>query len=856
MFVSFLISLAINVLIGEIQGRRTKLNDAKAEAINSPTATEDRSLPYGVGIFRVAGNVVWTGDELAKAVKESVKTSLFSSKSVAVGYEYHAGLWMTLAGAPCDRVLEVRYGDEAAWTGEHQLGEGMSELVFSKRTKEEGEKVDRGIGGTLRFFNSKTGAAAARNAYVETQVGEEVPRYPGVLHAVWVGPAEGASTTSLLGMSFKKFQNGFFGSSPAVQPLLLTLQRMPDLSDALPSAMQLTWPVAGSLHDAPVRVALGEWLAGVESIQGDANPALALLELLTSRIPGLGPCLNPWCIDTESFLRAAQTLHAEGVGISASWDSSQQLAQIIESICTVAQAVPLLDPATGRVSLRLIRNSDQPAYSFNSDNVLRLHSFERKAPEQLPNIIELAFHDRENSWAERVAQAKNPAGVKTAGTTLTETISVIGVTRAELALKLANRELRARCAPLANVSFDAVVEPGTVLQVGELIELYHEPLDQHLRLRITSARYGSLADASTVAIDALEDVFRPGFSGGVVSPLPAPVQPSTPPSTASAGGLMLAPYALTGEEADLPLFYSLPGGDEVKAYRVSTQPSPTWVAGYPPTYSDDSAMPAIAGALTATLGPLALGGLTIALDDANVAAAQALPAGALALIGQELLYVEALVLDEGGRQLHMTVTARGVYDTSPAPAAAGAQVVVLTDYVVYPEALKTDSAGGTPALVMRAEVDGVPVAETEKAYEHAANSSPARASKPLPPAGVYLAMGLQPAFSPEAAALVIERVTAVTVGWRYRNRALRTVTNYLSEVDQLWGGRVGVRVGWLLDDGRWAEDDAVHSAVDAQTLTVSTKSAPVGPRLGRLTVWSETSAKSVSRAHTVYFLFS
>lgn len=430
-FGQVLISLAISVLIGEIQGMRTKLPGAKVEAATVPTATEDRVLPYGVGVFQVAGNVVWEGDQLAKAIKEDVQVSLFSSKSVAVGYEQHLGLWMTLVGAPCSKVLEVKYGEEIAWTGEHTLTNGVSNLSFSHRTREEGEKVDRGIAGTLRFFNSHSDVIA--NPYVVGQVGEAVPAYPGILHAVWVGPSEGATEETLLGMKFKRFGNGFLGNSPSIQPLTLTVQRFPDLADALPNAMQLSWPVQGSLHDAPVRAALNDWLAVVQNIEGDANPALVLLELLTSRIPCLGPCLNPWNIDTESFLRAAEVLHAEGLGMSASWESSQQLDEILQSICTVALAIPLVDPITRRISLQLMRESAVPTMTFGDSNVIRLSSFERKVPEELPNVIQLAFEDRENSWAERVAEAKNPAGVKTAGTTITETVEVLGVTRASLA---------------------------------------------------------------------------------------------------------------------------------------------------------------------------------------------------------------------------------------------------------------------------------------------------------------------------------------------------------------------------------------------------------------------------------------
>ncbi|WP_312587245.1 phage tail protein [Comamonas terrigena] len=855
MFISFLISFAINILIGEIQGRRNKPQGAVAESINSPTATEDRPLPYGVGTFKVAGNVVWSGDYVAKSVTEKVKTSMLSSKNVAVGHEYHVGLWMTLCGATCANVLEVRYGEELAWSGEHDLGTGSSELRFSHRSREAGEKVDRGIAGTLRFFNSSPLSAAIRNAYVEGRVGEEVPRYPGILHAVFVGPSDGETSTGSI-WGGKKFSNGFVGGSASVQPLALTLQRFPDTSDALPGGRTLTWPVAGSLNDAPVRAAVNAWLESVKSIEGDANPALVLLELLTSRIPGLGPCLNPWCIDVESFLRAAETLHAEGVGISAAWESSAELADILTSICTVAQAAPFYNPRTGRISLHLIRNTDAPVATFNDSNVLRLTSFERKAPEELPNVIELPFQDRANSWADRVAQAKNPAGVKTAGTTIVETVEVKGVIRAALALKLANRELRARCAPLATVAFEAVVEPDTVLQVGHLIELDHGPLKQHLRLRVTSARFGSLANAQTVTIEAMEDVFRPGFDGGALTPLPEPVDPEAPKPGVSAGGIMLAPYALSGEEADIPLFYTLPTASPDR-YRIAAQLATAWSDDNEVEYGASDAAPAIAGTLYAAVQATVLGGLSLRLDDVNLAAATGgLPDSALVLLGDELLHVDSFVVDKATKLMSMQIRARGVYDTSPAPAALGAYAVVLTSYDVFPCALRTDAAAGAPAIVLRAESRGELVAASEKGYAYAPNKSPARAPLPLPPGAVYMLLGSKPAHSEDTATLSIPRSSGVTVGWKNRNRDLRAITNYSDERDMpAPGARVCCRVGWKANNGTWAENDVARAAVGAATTTVSTTNVPAGERIGRLRIWTENSAGIAGKEHVLYFKF-
>lgn len=857
LFISFL----INVLVGEIMGRRQKFAEPAAAKAEIPTASEDRPQVYGVGVFRVAGNVVWSGDELAKRVKERVKVSLFSSKDVVVGHEYHVGLWMTLAGATCDAVTAIEYGDELVWQGMHQLANGVSELSFSKRRREDEAKVDDGIEGTFRFFNTPRGWQPVVNTYVEGQVKEQVPAYPGTLHAVWVGPAEGEQSNKLLNMTFKNFKNGFIGATPHLKSMLITLKRLPDVSDALPRALTLSWPVQGSLNDAPVREALAAWLKSVEDIEGDANPALAALELLTTRGAELGPRWSAWALDTESFLRAAARLKEEGLGISASWESTTSVKDILTAICTIARAAPVLNHATGRIGFRLFRRGDAARLSFDDSNVIELTSFERKAPEEVPNLIEIPFSDRENRFADRVAHAKNLAGVKTAGAVVVERVEMLGVSTERIAKLLANRELRERSAPWATVSFSAFVQPGEApIYPGDLVELHHEPLGQRVRVRVTSVRYGSLADSQTVRIEGVEDVFRDGFPGGGVSPLPPKEEPAGPPVDPSAGPrstMMLAPYALTGQLDDQPLLYVLPGSAGAASYRVGTQPSATWVDGYPPTFAEQTAQTALAGTLTASLPAEALGGVGIALNETMRAAAvaSALPANCFLIVGEEWLYVDSLLISES--VLYAQIKARGVFDSSPWDHVKGAEVVVLTDYVVYPEVLRTDdSLRGVDKLVARAEVAGRMEAGTETAYRYVTFQSPGRASKPLPPGAVYILGGAWPAHTPERADVMMPRGSGIAIAWKWRDRDLKAITNYRDDSFQYCGLRACVRVGWQLDNGAWVDNDIVRSGVDDQGMYVSTTMVPAGPRLGRVRVWGETPGGLKSRERVLYFKYA
>ncbi len=859
---AFFASLFINLVIGEIQGWLTKPKGATAEDVDIPTATEDRPQQYGAGVFAVAGNVIWSGDYLQAPVKEEVKVSLLSSKDVTVGYEYHAGLWMTLAGVNCDQILAVKLGDDVIWEGVHELGTGVSELVIDKRWKEDGAQVRDGLFGVLRFFNLGENASTNLvNEYVESQVGGPVPQYPGRLSVVWLGPSAKKQSGSTGGGFFDKLKRvdlpGFFGGSPQFKPMVIVCSRKPRIDTAVYAHRWLTYPITGNQQSTQNRDAFAAWLTRVQDVEGDANPALVLLELLTARAPGLGPRVNADMFDAESFLMAAELLKEEGIGCSFGWTATDALSNRIEALLRLMQATPRLGEG-GVMSLQLLRDKDEPRFFFDDSNIVTFDSFERIVPEQAANVIELVFKDRAADAAERVAQSKDPAGVKSAGSVIVQQVDVMGVTRPELATKLTSRELRCKASQLATVVFEAMMPVGTDIQPGDLIEVTHGPLGQTLRMRVTSARFGALTNTQSVRLEALEDVFRPGFSKDVVSPLPeVPVVPQDPVGVVG-GGLMLAPYALSREEVDVPLFFALaPPTGLCRPFRAAAQSGVSvWNDAWVATYSNGDAAPSVQGTLGTNLPALAAGGVSITVTASQAAYLKERGLTAtLALAGDELLYLDNL--NVSNTSVSGQIRARGVYDTSPGPHAVGDQVILLTGYLIYPEALKTDTnTAGAAALVIRAEVGGELRVTTEQGYRYVTYNSPSRAARPLPMANIGIATGTKPGFTPETANGNFGRVSSLTVTGKFRDRDLCAITSYIADENQLCGLKMCVRVGWQLPNGTWAENDVVRGAVDAHLVTVSTTNVPAGARLGRIRVWSETVGGVSSREHVLYFNFT
>lgn len=768
------------------------------DSLQVPTATEDRPLAYGVGPFRVAGNTVWYGDYRPYAVTEKVRVSLFKKQKVTKAWKLHIGLWQTLCVLPCDELREIRLGDKVVWSGSIFLSkDSITEVpVDLSWFAQEGQEVADGIKGKFLFFNHRvpdgTPYTPLLNDYMSSKLGAaNVPGYPNTLHVVWLGP------------SFAN--NGFISLQNNIQPLSFTLYRQPDLSEILTEDRGGEW--FDNYYDAQTVI---DYFGDVS---GDANIALVILELLATRMPGIGPRLSPWALDVDSFVRCAEQLQQENNGCAFTWEQSRPLADVVNDLLAQAAATIDIDPTTGRLAMRLIRSNELPKAVFTDSNIIEIESFTRQANTRPANEVQVPFLDRENNWIERVAVAQDPAGVRTAGSLITADKTFIGVTRAELASALADRELRIFASPLARVRFSAFNVAGlqVVLQPGDLIVFSHTPLGQNnLRLRVVSAKQADFRDRGRIEIEAVEDVFRDGVARASVTPLPQP-DPSVPPVAVS-GTAMAAPYALTGSDADRLLYIATDPGTSVDAYRVAIQEGTTsWRDDESEEYLEGTQEPAIAGSFTSTLAANA----TTATITLTAEAAQqwgGFRGSLLVIADSEWMECSNWSLD--GTTLTATGIQRGIFDTVPASHSSGTGVLVLLGYSVDESTLKTKlTATSTPVagidkLVARADSVGAggilyakEASGSQVVWEY--DGTPGRAFRPLPVAGVELG-SVVGGFSGDALPSVA-RAGSMVVGWKYRNRlAQQLAPYYQTDSDQESGSQVAYVVEYL-NGGSWVE---------------------------------------------------
>ncbi|WP_247651072.1 vWA domain-containing protein [Roseovarius autotrophicus] len=124
----------------------------------------------------------------------------------------------------------------------------------------------------------------------------------------------------------------------------------------------------------------------------DMNPTHIIRECLTNRDWGLG--YSAFEIGA-SFTTAADTLFAEGFGLSLIWQQDSSIEAFIASVLDHIDATLFIDRRTGLWEIRLIR-ADYTAATlplFDETNVVDWGRLARRAPSDLVNSVTVRFSD-------------------------------------------------------------------------------------------------------------------------------------------------------------------------------------------------------------------------------------------------------------------------------------------------------------------------------------------------------------------------------------------------------------------------------------------------------------------------------
>jgi hypothetical protein len=372
-------------------------------------------------------------------------------KEYTVGYWYGLGMHMALCYGPVDAVTEIIVGEKTAWTGSVT---GNGSLSIIRRDLFGGEEREGGVDGTLDLMFGASGQGP--NAYLQGKLGANIPAFRGVLSVAWRGLVS--------------------AMNPYIKPWRFRVKRIPRA-----------------------------WYPAKAEIGGDANPAHILRDCLTNADWGMGYPESD--MDNASFTAAADTLFAEGFGLSILWDKEQPIEDFILAILRHVDGVLYVHPRTGLFTLKLARAD----YDVNTlpvlspANVLRMEEFTRPSWGEIVNQVTLQYRDGPTD-KDASLTVQDIAAIQAQGGVVATTVQYPGISRGDLANRVAMRELKQLSSTLAKVTLVANREASS-LDVGSVFKLTWPPYGiTEMVMRVARISYGELT-AGQVRIESVQDVF-------------------------------------------------------------------------------------------------------------------------------------------------------------------------------------------------------------------------------------------------------------------------------------------------------------------------------------------------------------
>lgn len=628
-----LVLLAASILLSELL--KPKVNNENARPtdlgdFNFPTATEGRPVPIVFGTVKLSGpNVIWYGDLRPQAITNKVKTGLFSSKRIVVGFRYRLGIQMAMCRGPIGSLLRIFVDDEELWSG-NQNTDGT--ISINKPDFFGGE--DNGSGGIVGNVSVRLGSnTQTAPSYLTTHqsVGGQTPNYNGT--------------------AFVLLERVLLGTSTSIRPWAFEVRR-------IPNGLSLT---------------SGE--AAINS-GNDANPMNVLFEILTNTEWGLG--LPSTDIDTAKFAAAAAVLAAEGNGISMVIDSPREVSDLINEIQRQIDGVVFLNRATGLWDVKLAR-ADFTVGTLpliDSSNLIEMSDFSRGSWAETQNIVNVQFTAREREYQTTYATAQDMANMRIQGNQIVKSeLRFPGVKNSNLANQIAWRELRVGSTPLARARL-VVNREFYAVNPGDPVRWTDADLGfSDLVMRVVRADFGELT-ANRITLDLVQDLFStvvPSFA----SPSAGDWTPAlnTMVDIASVDRkLFEAPRAFTDRDPSLPGvwpriwagFRGQSGAVSTRLVLTSDQTELGSVAGFllvgelgsalAPAYATNgtlvfAASPDTKAEILASLASATQADIGVALSN-------------LILIGNEFLAFTG-VSDPGGNNIQLNGLIRGLLDSAP-----------------------------------------------------------------------------------------------------------------------------------------------------------------------------------------------
>lgn len=646
-----------------------------------------------------------------------------SGKSQTIGYHYLFDILFGIGRGPLDELVAIKIGDKMAWQSS-MVASGNS--AINQPNLFGGEKKEGGIQGPFRLNMGEAtqvlpGATAVNVSSTPASVGGVLAVLQGVS-----GPYSGSRVLPGVKESVGGLVSEFRGVVTLwFSGLISSMNPYPKEWKFRVRRTDMGWQDDNCWY--PEKAAI--WMGG-GTIKA-MNPAHIIYECLTNKAWGRG--LHPALVDGDdggSFVAAANTLCSEEFGLCLKWARTDDVDVFIKLVLDHIGGALYLDPATGRETLRLIRNdyvaAELPLFTPSS-GLLEIKEDDSSSSDTAFNEVIATGHDPVTDTDIQI-RVHNLAARHSQGAANAEDKGYPGIPTKGLLTRVAQRDLRAHASGLKK--FTVILDrrahkitPGACFRISDPRRGIGE-----IVLRAGEISKGSIRQGR-ITVKAIQDVYGMPATSFVTSSESTWTAPPTQAQPAPASIMVEMGYrdllirtsaadmaALAPDASFAGVLGSAPNTTTL-SYELITR-----VAGEPDFGNMTSGQFTGTGNLAAAITALQT---VFVLED--VAGIDESNAGEAILVEDEIMQLVSFVTGTNTA----TVT-RGVADTIPAVHPAGARVWTQDDDMASDGRTYVDGETVEAKLLTRTSSDVL--TEVEATTETI--TLVGRQARPYPPANV------------------------------------------------------------------------------------------------------------------------
>ena len=237
----------------------------------------------------------------------------------------------------------------------------------------------------------------------------------------------------------------------------------------------------------------------------DSNPMNVAWDMWKARLGKLGISTN--YLDSTSFSNAAATLAGESHGYSRCIESIARAGDYLRDIAEQVDCAFYVDETDGKLKVKLIRADFDPnaIVHITKDNCVDLVNISFGGHTNLTNRIRLEYLSRARGYIDDYEPAQGPGNSSAqSGVINEEAVQMLGVSHADLAARMAYRELAWRGRNL--IKLRAIVDRSFIrVNPGDPIKItWTKPPIAGLVFRVAAVDRGTLTNGR-IALDLVQD---------------------------------------------------------------------------------------------------------------------------------------------------------------------------------------------------------------------------------------------------------------------------------------------------------------------------------------------------------------